>query len=457
MSLKRPLSPELNINSINNTVRQSKRLKLHSIIQKLQNEEACLVLLKKLRTNQQLSTQKINQTKTVTNGYHPIEKHSVIPSTQSVQILTTTYNIPTSSQQQQQLSLPAAIRKSSNSPLLTTITKASKSPSFEEYKTQAKLALRKQLEHDLLNISLPKPSLQDVVFVPNGTSLEFQLFLGLEDAIQCLNELQASRQRAPQRFTDQASTDQPYVCGQCGTDFTIRWWKHINPKLSNETISILCDRCKKQVTRRASKSDHSASLKNVFLSAMKQEKEIDKHFTTLTKQHKTSSRLSSTKPVTTNAPQMHSKSIATTNILSNNHQYQAIKMKNPSSQNFTSKLPQQLASGINAMRKSTANVQSGVNSSTMKHGNNSRTVQISKTPLPIHHQQQFRSVNSLPQSTKVNQSFKVSKHTMKKETIMPPPRSVLPPNPDLLHAFLSSNLFKPTATKRSTLSKFKNN
>ncbi|CAF4669049.1 unnamed protein product, partial [Rotaria magnacalcarata] len=81
-------------------------------------------------------------------------------------------------------------------------------------------------------ISLPKPSLQDVVFVPNGTSLEFQLFLGLEDAIQCLNELQAGRQRAPQRFTDQASTDQPYVCGQCGTDFTIRWWKHINPKLS---------------------------------------------------------------------------------------------------------------------------------------------------------------------------------------------------------------------------------
>ncbi|UJR33267.1 hypothetical protein I4U23_020722 [Adineta vaga] len=73
MSLKRPLSPESNNknNSITNDVRQLKRFKLHSIIQELQNEEAKLVLLKKLRASQQLSSSRTNKNlSTITNGFH---------------------------------------------------------------------------------------------------------------------------------------------------------------------------------------------------------------------------------------------------------------------------------------------------------------------------------------------------------------------------------------------------
>ncbi|CAF0750666.1 unnamed protein product [Rotaria sordida] len=449
MSIKRPLSPESNINFINNTLGQLKRLKLRSLIEELRNEEAHLVLLKKLRTNQQLLTQtnnnnnnNNNNTKALTNGYHPIEKP----------LITTSSIKPITNKSLQQQSLPNTTRKTSNSPLLINSNKISKNPSFEEYKTQAKLALRKQLERDLLNISLPKPSLQDITFIPNSTSLEFQLDLGLEDVIQCLNELQNIRHRLPQRFTDHAFIDEPYICDQCGTDFTIRWWKHINTKISNQIVTILCDRCKKQIIRRTSKSEHSTLLKNVFISAMEKEKEIDKHFNTLIKQQQknTSSRLSSSsssssKPLTTNIP-------------STNHQNQIIKTKNSLSQNLTSKHSQQLTSTINTNRRSNVIIQSRTNHPTIKHENHSRIIQHNKTSIPIHHyhhqqqQQQSRSITTLPQQTKINSTVKISKQNMKRQPIIPPSRSILPSNPDLINSLLSSNLVRPTATKRSTFS-----
>ena len=61
MSNKRPLSPESNNSLINDdNIRTLKRLKLHSIIQELRNEEANLMILKKLRLCQQLATRANN-------------------------------------------------------------------------------------------------------------------------------------------------------------------------------------------------------------------------------------------------------------------------------------------------------------------------------------------------------------------------------------------------------------
>ncbi|CAF4518968.1 unnamed protein product, partial [Rotaria magnacalcarata] len=55
MSNKRPISPEsTNDVIIDNNMRLLKRLKLHSLVQELRNEEANLVILKKLRSCQQL-------------------------------------------------------------------------------------------------------------------------------------------------------------------------------------------------------------------------------------------------------------------------------------------------------------------------------------------------------------------------------------------------------------------
>jgi hypothetical protein len=433
MSLKRPLSPESNNQFFNNDTQQLKRLKLHSIIQELRNEEAKLVLLKKLRMSQQLLT-RTNKNLTpptpvvaaaaVTNGIHPAATRIVPPTTKPVQLPITNSIV-------QQQPIPTATRKSSNSPLLTNSNKISSIHTLEERKSQSKLTLRKQLERDLLNIPLPKPSLQDILFIPNGTSLEFQPYLGLEDVTQCLTELYNDRHRLPQRFTDRAHIDEPHICHQCGTDFTIRWWKNLNLKSSNLIINILCDRCKKQVTRRTSKSEHSTLLKNVFISAMEQEKEIEKHFNVLIKQQKDSSR-SSSKSVTTNSRQIPSTTITPTFIPSTNHQHQ---IKNHVPQNFATKLSQQ-----------------SVRKSNVTHGNHSRTVQQQhqKISMPIHHSQQYRSINNLPQPIKNNQMVKIQKNLMKQEHMMPSSRSIFPPNIDLINSFLASNLVRPTATKRRT-------
>jgi hypothetical protein len=429
MSLKRPLSPESNENNIvHNDTHQLKRLKLHSIIQQLKNEEAKLILLKKLRTNQQLATRTNKSLTTTTNGFHPT----------ATRLATNTPAIPPSKPittiPSQQPSIP---RKTSNSPLLINPNKISSHHSLEERKNQAKLALSKQIERELLSIPPAKPTLQDVPFVPNGNSLEFPPLIGLEDVVQCLSELQNDRHRLPQRFTDHALIDNPHICDQCGTDFTIRWWKHLNTKSSNEVINILCDRCKKQVLRRALKSQQSTLLKTVLLSGAKQEKELEKNFHMLIKQEKQLSRTKSSVPTNPSPiiPQVP-------NYIPTSHQQYQMKNSFPQ-QNFATKVSQQ------STKKSNGIVQSS--------NHHSRTVQQTKSAMPIHHyhhhqqQQQFRSTTAIPQQMKTNQIAKPPKTSIKQQNTIPSALSMYQSTPDLIHAILASNLVKPTATKRRTV------
>jgi hypothetical protein len=472
MSNKRPLSPE-STNGLNNenNIRSLKRFKLHSIIQELRNEEANLVLLKKLRACQQLATRTNNNsttTKTTTtttttiNGFHPTAAR--VPTTKP------TTPIPSSIKPLQQ-PLSSATRKPINPPLTTKIPtpipgKSSSSSStiytLEERKTQAKKTLRNQLERDLLNIPAPKPLLQDISFIPNPNSLEFQPYIGLEDVVQCLYELQTERQRLPQRFTDRAQIDEPYVCDHCGTDYTIRWWKHLN---NTQQINVLCDRCKKQVTRRTLKSEHSTLLKNVFVLAMEQEKEIEKTFQTLIKQQqKTASRTPPSavpsKPITNNRPILPPPPPPTvmpsvTPIppsFNHNHHHHHQKPKTktssvPQAHNFATKLSQQSAPpSSNAARKSNVVVQPQIN----------RTSQSNKTPMPAH-QQQYRSASALPQQTKTNPMMKLPKTAMRQQPPVVPSRPLFPSTggiipPSNLHPSIPSSMnIRPTATKRRTL------
>ncbi|CAF0730527.1 unnamed protein product [Adineta ricciae] len=460
MSLKRPLSPESNNknNSITTDIRQLKRCKLHSIIQELQNEEAKLVLLKKLRTSQQQSSpspppplRTNKDLSTTTNGFHsPIPKTK--PTTSPSLTSSTAPITNPSSQSQPITNNSTSVRKSSNSPLLTNSNRVSSTHVLEDRKAQAKLTLRKHLERDLLNIPLPKPSLQDISFIPNGISLEFQPIIGLEDVVQCLSELQNDRHRLPQRFTDHAQVDSPYVCDQCGTDFTIRWWKHPNSKSSNQTMNILCDRCKKQVTRRMAKSEHSSLLKNVFILAMEQEKEIDKHFNALIKQQKQASRSStssssatptvtSSKSSTSNSRQIQSVKTTSTHIPST---HQSTKTKHSIPQTIPAKLSQPSAS---ARKSHQMMIPSPA------HGNHSRTLHDTKLSMSMyhHHHQPHRSSTTLPQQIKSNQMAKMTKNHVKQSSVTSSTRMIFPPNSDLLHPFLLPNVVgKSTSSKKRT-------
>ncbi|CAF4483763.1 unnamed protein product, partial [Rotaria socialis] len=331
--------------------------------------------------------------------------------------------------------------------------------SLEERKTQAKKALRTQLERDLLNIPSPKPLLQDISFVPNPTSLEFQPYIGLEDVAQCLYELQTDRHRLPQRFTDRAQLHEPHICDHCGTDFTIRWWKHLN---NNQQTNILCDRCKKQVIRRTSKSEHSTLLKNVFVSAMEQEKEIEKTFQILIKQQqknafRSSLSSSTSKPlVSNNNRPIPSQISSATSIPSYNHtQQQKQRPSIPQSQNFATKISQQSISLTNVTRKPNVTIPSQMNLT-----NHMRSLPHHKKPMPAHQQvqQQFRSTPVLPQQMKTNQLVKASKTAIRQQ------QQVISSRPMYHQATSGTNAsstihpsiptsanIRPTATKRRTL------
>ncbi|UJR13927.1 hypothetical protein I4U23_000932 [Adineta vaga] len=490
MSNKRPLSPEpINISTNDNNTRSLKRLKLHSIIEELRNEEANLVLLKKLRACQQLAT-RTNNTPSTTNGFHPTATR--VP-TNKPSIPVTPISTTNSSQSRSSLPqpLPSATRKPTNIvnppipikiPTPLPSKPSSTIQSLEDRKTQAKKALRNQLERDLLNIPSPKPLIQDVLFIPNPTSLEFQPYVGLEDVVQCLSELQTDRQRLPQRFTDRAQIDEPNICEHCGTDFTIRWWKHLN---NNQQINILCDRCKKQVIRRTSKSEHSALLKNVFVSAMEQEKEIEKTFQTLIKQHqKTTSRSITpsttpavSKPITNNRPvppvitsnhiqnnnnhnHNHHHNNNNNNNNNNHHHQQKPKTKSslPQAQNFATKLSQQSTLPINAARKSNVTIPQQLNLT----NNNIRSLSQTKTPMPAH--QQYRSASALPQQQqqqqqqqqKMNQMIKMPKSAVRQQPVVPsrplyPPTGGIIPSSTIHPSLSTSANVRPTATKRRTL------
>ena len=501
MSNKRPLSPESTNGCVNNDIRSLKRLKLHSIIQELRNEEANLVILKKLRTCQQLTTRintsssaAITSNNSTTNGFHPTATRMPV----NTKLVTSIPPSSSSSRSSLQPAVPAATRKPAiptNPPLINKLptsvpNKNANLPgsySLEERKAQAKKALRHQLERDLLNIPSPKPLLQDILFVPNPNSLEFQPYVGLEDVVQCLYELQADRHRLPQRFTDRAQIDEPYVCDHCGTDFTIRWWKHLNA--SNSLTNILCDRCKKQVTRRTLKSDHSSLLKNVFVSAMDQEKEIEKSFQTLMKQQQksvsrssTSSSPSSAKALPANRPLPSSPipsgmpSINPTPAYpspNNHHSHSKPKAKTsvPQLQNFATKLSQQSAVATNATRKPSAIPQPQINST-----NHIRSNQHTKTAMLTHHhaqqqqQQQYRSATAQPPPSQHShqsnnlQISKVHKSAARQQSAIPQRSSYVSGNPAHPAANVHPSMMaaaaaaaaaaanaRPTATKRRTV------
>jgi len=285
--------------------------------QELQCQEALLVLMQKLKTNQKLisqnnhSKQHSSMPTTATKlSQQTSDNNNKIPLTATKQSLNNNnsvrpnpvkpphpnqYTVNRSNQQSSKNSLnlsqatrqsntnaqpTAATRLSSTIPP-TTATKNSSNNSSksngvagEQHLLNAKLALRKQLEQTLLQIPTPKPSTCDLTFIPgvNGWS-EFLACLGLEQALNTFTDIVIRRTNEEISFTT------PYVCAQCGTDWSVTW--HEMSTTANEINSdekILCDRCSKTSQKKLLKQDHSNRLRQAFIKALQQEKELDAKF-----------------------------------------------------------------------------------------------------------------------------------------------------------------------------------
>ncbi|KAM5194116.1 LOW QUALITY PROTEIN: transcriptional repressor p66-alpha [Mantella aurantiaca] len=125
----------------------------------------------------------------------------------------------------------------------------------------AKLALRKQLEKTLLDITPPKPPAPELNFLPSAANNEFIYLVGLEEVVQNLLESQG-------KTIPQPPSHEPYSCAQCKTDFTSRWRQEKNG-------TIMCDVCMTSNQKKSLKAEHTNRLKAAFVKALQQEQEIE--------------------------------------------------------------------------------------------------------------------------------------------------------------------------------------
>ncbi|CAF1245937.1 unnamed protein product [Rotaria sp. Silwood1] len=305
--------------TIHNSSKQEMTSEYRQLQYELQCQEALLVLMQKLKTNQRIISQTNNTnqrttttTTTTTTPVHTTKLNSTTPTKQSLNL--TNRSIPTkpphpnqytvnrsNNNLQQQTSkssqlLPQATRQSTNSTLPITATRLSSTSTTknsslsssitnnssksngittDQHLLNAKLALRKQLEQTLLQIPTPKPSICDLTYIPgiNGWA-EFLTLIGLEQAYNTYTDI------GNRRFSSEFSISLPYICAQCGTDWSVTWHdiSSINDNINNKDEKILCDRCRKTSQKKILKQDHSNRLRQAFMKALQQEKELDAKF-----------------------------------------------------------------------------------------------------------------------------------------------------------------------------------
>lgn len=164
----------------------------------------------------------------------------------------------------------------------------------------AKLALRKQLEKTLLQIPPPKPPPPEMNFIPNVGNGDFVTLLGLEEAVKCILDNDASARG--ESVSEVKYVFNPFQCVQCHTDFT-PVWKRDKPGSKN----VICERCVTNNQKWVLKQEHTNRLKSAFVKALQQEQEIEQ---TLLAQ----CAISATSPHLVNSSSSHSTPLVPKNL-----------------------------------------------------------------------------------------------------------------------------------------------
>ncbi|VDM96742.1 unnamed protein product [Thelazia callipaeda] len=130
--------------------------------------------------------------------------------------------------------------------------------------TAARAALRRQLEQHLLQIPSPRSAPLDMHFIPNANQPDFLVYLGLDIAVQRLLKDKTAFKRVAVG---------PYVCEECGTDFT-PVWRAIGA--DDNSLNLYCDACVKSAQKKKLRQEHAALLRKVFNKITEKEQELEK-------------------------------------------------------------------------------------------------------------------------------------------------------------------------------------
>ena len=298
------------------THRSAVMKKIRALQNELRNEEASLVLLKKLRQSQMAPEPPINTPIPPPQPSHrpqPQHNHSshnqhiapppLVNRTQSMDRHKSHQNVGRSQQTSRTVPPPIVMNPSNQRPNVQTLQhhvrnhpqnvqrsnssarsqqiqqlqQAAKVPPPPPVDTQtpaqrqaaAKQALRKQLEKTLLQIPPPKPPPPEMNFIPSLACPDFILLLGLEEVVNHMIDYQliARGQKSP----DERFVCTPFTCVQCGSDFT-PVWKREKPG----SKSVICELCVTTNQKKALKQEHTNRLKSAFVKALQQEQEIER-------------------------------------------------------------------------------------------------------------------------------------------------------------------------------------
>ncbi|KAI6179548.1 P66-CC domain-containing protein [Aphelenchoides besseyi] len=171
----------------------------------------------------------------------------------------------------------------------------------------ARAQYRKIAEQKMLaSLPQPKAPVSDLSFIPNAAQPDFLYLLGLDLVVQ---------RNLKDKNVFKKVEIEPYVCEECGTDFTPTWKAIAGEK---GDLHLYCEQCLRQAQKRRVRDDRTARLKKLFARISEDEKEIERQIQsgklieTLNAASSSTSSSTATKP----EPKIESKLDSTASIAS---------------------------------------------------------------------------------------------------------------------------------------------
>ncbi|THD27754.1 Transcriptional repressor p66-beta [Fasciola hepatica] len=238
-------------NAPNSVLHSKTKALLAKMESELRNEESTLLLLQQLRANQRAHSTQLRSSKTTTP--HSTPKAPVSAHSNSMYYHITASdriaNSPSPARMPSQSVVPtrpvqAPSQGLQQQPNVTShqvprVTKVMALQALEQQWNGKKAVLHKHLEKSLDKVPLPRPSSgagpSDVAFVPSTLTNEFTALIGLEEIVHTIQDYDPS---CSGKADEQHRPCTPFVCANCGTDFTPVW-----KRKRSGSSDVVCEAC----------------------------------------------------------------------------------------------------------------------------------------------------------------------------------------------------------------------